>query len=109
MSTYLKRILLPTLPEKQGTYIVEVETNFLKQTKKFDAVFNGNSFDVNNQKVIAWYKEFEISTSELNKWENENKDYISHKIIDFRLKDGYEVRNYTLKDGRKIIIELPTF
>lgn len=43
-------------PTKPGKYIVKTITPH-KNVGRFDAKFNGNSFDVNNQIVTHWLNE----------------------------------------------------
>lgn len=48
--------ILDLLPEEPGKYIVETKTS-MGNVNKFQARFNGKSFDVRNQVVVKWLKE----------------------------------------------------
>jgi hypothetical protein len=56
---YLKYIDISVAkPVEPGKYIVKTKSKF--STQKLETRFNGNTFDVNNQVVIGWYKIVEI-------------------------------------------------
>lgn len=49
-------IQIPKVPDKKGKYVVRCITPH-NNINVFLTMFNGKSFDVNNQKVIEWLKE----------------------------------------------------
>ncbi len=58
--TVYKKVDIGTPPQKEGKYIVITQTTFLKNTHKFEAYFNGKSFNVSGQVVTHWLLEKEI-------------------------------------------------
>lgn len=69
MTVYVKVSVSDELPDTPGKYPVFTESTYgfgkLKSSNQFTAYFNGKSFEVNNQVVKYWLKEYKISNINL--------------------------------------------
>jgi hypothetical protein len=64
MTIFVKTPVTKELPSISGKYIVFTESGFgshFKSEHQFSAKFNGKNFEVNNQIVTDWLKEYKLS------------------------------------------------
>jgi hypothetical protein len=108
---YLKRVPITeqAIPDREGYFIVETEGLNLpgtRKTRRFETWFNGKSFELGNQTVIAWFKPHSPDRNKIRDWERENASKIKSRISDPDYINGVEKITFTLTDNTIVSLEI---